>query len=360
MTSLNNRSAIRMGGAHKESNPVNGQLPGSGAGQQFDESQGAYGLIGTSEPMQHVYSLLEKFAASDAAVHISGASGTGKELAAVAIHGNSKRRKGPFVIVNCGVLPPGLIQSELFGHEKGAFTGATQNKIGRFEAANHGTIFLDEIGDLPLELQVNLLRFLEQSTIQRVGSNENVSLNVRVIAASHVDLKRAVSEGQFREDLYYRLRVLQLEMPVLRNRGGDVVILANHFLAQFSLTIDRKIIGFSHDALLAISQWHWPGNVRELMNRVQHATVMSESDLISRQDLGLERRTAERYLMTLCEARSLAEKTSILNSLDHSNYNHVIAAEQLEISRMTLYRLMKKHSISGLPEESSSGSGDAK
>ena len=230
-------------------------------------------MVGVSAPMQAVFRNLRKIAAVDAPVLITGETGTGKELAARAIHERSRRSSGPFVAVNCAALPATLIQSELFGYERGAFTGAQRRKIGSIESANGGILFLDEIGDLSLDLQVNLLRFLEESAIQRVGSPKEIPVDVRVIAATHDDMERATAEGRFREDLYYRLNVLRLEMPMLRARGEDIEVLARFFFEKFRQETSHKVIGFSPEALQSMADYDWPGNVRELINRVRRATV---------------------------------------------------------------------------------------
>ena len=238
-------------------------------------------MIGMSKAMRDLYRTIEKSCEVDAPMVIDGESGTGKELAARAIHQLSSRSSGPFVAVNCAALPATLIQSELFGHEKGAFTGAQQRKIGRLEAAAGGTIFLDEIGDLPLDLQVNLLRVLQNRTIERLGSNQEIHLNVRIIAASHVNLEQAVEQGRFREDLYYRLNVLRLHTPPLREREGDVTLLAQHYFNKLLGTAHRTARGFSQQAIRVMTHYTWPGNVRELVNRVGRAAIMSENRLLT-------------------------------------------------------------------------------
>mgnify|MGYP001556143356 FL=1 len=296
--------------------------------------------------MRAVFTAIPKIASSDAYVLIQGESGSGKELVAQAIHDESRRSANPFHAVNCAALSEGLIQSELFGHEKGAFTGAHRRKTGRFEAAAGGTILLDEIGDMPRETQINLLRFLETRKIERVGGCQSIETDVRIIAASHIDLEPAIREGMFREDLFFRLSVLSLRLPPLRDRGDDIRRLADHFFNRYTNEVSRRrLIGFSADARLAMSQWHWPGNVRELKNRVQRAIVMGDGGPISRQDLGLERRRRMRETMTLDEARGEAERDAILNALDFTGYNITEAADKLQVCRMTLYRLMKKHEI---------------
>ncbi|HET9122234.1 MAG TPA: sigma-54 dependent transcriptional regulator, partial [Acidiferrobacteraceae bacterium] len=276
----------------------------------LDEAQSAAEpeMVGASATMQKLFRDIRKLAKIDAPIFISGESGTGKELAAQAIHERSSYATGPFIAVNCGALPPNLVQSELFGHEKGAFTGAFQRKIGRLEAASNGTIFLDEIGDLPLDQQVNLLRFLQEKTVQRVGGTEAIPINVRVLAATHVDLEQAVKQGRFREDLYYRLHVLYIKIPPLRERQGDVELLARYFFDKFSRDKSRAVKGFSQQALQVMNNYEWPGNVRELINRVRRAMVMCENRMIKAADLGLDRRNGRRQVVSLNEARMVAEK----------------------------------------------------
>ena len=308
-------------------------------------SEEKFEMVGTVPAMQKVFNTIRRVASVDAPVFIQGESGTGKELAARAIHERSLRACAPFIAVNCGALPGNLIQSELFGHEKGAFTGANQRKIGQIEAASHGTLFLDEIGDLPLELQVNLLRFLEEKTIQRIGSVEETQVDVRVLSATHVDLEKAVEEGRFREDLYHRLNVLQVELPPLRQRQEDIEILAKFFFQKFIEDKPMKVKGFSQEALTLIRQYHWPGNIRELINRVRRAMVMCEQRLIKPADLGLERRYANRSLITLEQARNNAEKEALVSALCRNKYKVKKAAAELGVSRVTLYRLMEKHEL---------------
>ncbi len=310
-------------------------------------------IIGASRAMKATFQRIAKISQSDAPVLVQGETGTGKELCALAIHAHSVRAPRPFVAVNCGALPDKLIQSELFGHEKGSFTGAHQRKIGRIEAADGGTLFLDEIGDLSLDLQVNLLRVLQGGTYERVGSTETMHANIRVIAATHVDIEKAVHEKRFREDLYYRLNVLNLEVPPLRAREGDVTLLARHWFDMFAAEKNPQVRGFSRDAFAALSRHSWPGNVRELINRVRRAMVMCERQLIGPEDLGLDYIGSYRDVPveeTLAEARERAEREAICEALDKNAGNLSRSARSLGVSRVTLYRLLEKYQIPhGLP-----------
>lgn len=303
-------------------------------------------LIGTSSAMRKVRRELRKItAAHKVPVLISGESGTGKELAALAIHRNSNRSDAPFIAVNCGALPANLIQSELFGHEKGAFTGALCRGIGRIEAAHGGTIFLDEIGDLPLELQVNLLRFLQEKTIERVGATQSIAIDTHVIAATHLDLAREVENGRFREDLFYRLNVLAVTLPPLRERQQDIELLANHYLHKFAVERKGPVHGFSDSAITYLKHYAWPGNVRELVNRVHRAVIMHEQPWISAAELGFKASPSPsiNLLMSLEQARQEADKQAIALSLKCTSNNVSAAARQLGITRTTMYRLMEKY-----------------
>ena len=322
-------------------------------------------MVGTSQAMRAAFNAIRKYATTDAPVLITGESGTGKELVALAIHERSVSKAGPFAPINCAALPPMLIASELFGHEKGAFTGAYQRKIGRIEAAKGGTLFLDEIGDLPLEMQVHLLRFLQEKTIDRVGGRGSIRVDVRVIAATNDDLNKAVAEGRFREDLFFRLNVLCLEMPPLRARGDDVDLLSTYFLRKFNEEMNRPDLGFDESARRAIRGYRWPGNVRELISCVRRGVVMAEGDKITLGDLSLpeggekpavgEGRAAgtgyggdlgeDGRAMPLARARSELEIALIRRALARRDRNIKRTAEDLDISRVTLYRLMDKHGI---------------
>jgi DNA-binding NtrC family response regulator len=302
-------------------------------------------MIGSSAVMRGVARKLCRIASVDAPVLITGETGTGKELAAQAIHDQSARAQGPFEVVNCAALPPSLIQTELFGHEKGSFTGAHQRRVGRFEMADGGTIFLDEIGDLPPDLQVTLLRILEQKKLRRVGATRDIPLDVRVLAATHVNLEQAVQDGRFREDLYYRLNVLRVNLPALRNREGDAEVLADHFLENCCRRLKTRGLRFTRQARLAICSYDWPGNVRELINCVERAAVMSESRLITPEDLGIAGRTSAEAPPTLEAARAKAEKEAVVSALYRTGHNLAQAARELGVSRVTVYRLIEKHEI---------------
>jgi len=306
----------------------------------------SFQIIGESEWVNEINPFLRKVASSDASVLVTGESGTGKELVAKTIHSLSDRADKPFVAINCGAIPEHLIQSELFGHEKGAFTGAHKLKIGRIEAANYGTLFLDEIGDLPLPLQVNFLRVLQEGKIERVGGNETILLDIRVISATNINLEKAIAEGGFRQDLYYRLNVLNVGVPPLRDRPGDAKLLANHFLKQLTSHQHRPITEFNKSAEVMIASYSWPGNVRELINRVKRAVVLCENSKISLQDLGFVAGDEKnKNTMTLACAREQADKSIIALSLACTDHNISAASRLLNISRLSLYRLMDKYAF---------------
>ena len=301
-------------------------------------------MVGSCDAMLALFRSIRKVAMTDAPVFISGESGTGKELTAVAIHERSARRDQPFVAINCGAIPAHLLQSELFGYERGAFTGANQRKIGRVEAANGGTLFLDEIGDLPLESQASLLRFLQERKVERIGGHGSTPVDVRIISATHVDMQTAMIEGRFRADLYHRLCVLQIDEPPLRARGKDIELLAKHMLDRFKKDASRRLRGFAPDAIAAIHNYGWPGNVRELINRVRRAIVMSEGRQISARDLELGE-YVEVAPVSLAQAREAAERQAIELALLRHRGRLGDAAQELGISRVTLYRLLSAHGM---------------
>lgn len=299
---------------------------------------------GQSPPMLGVRAMLHRYADVDLPVLITGESGTGKELAARALHDLSRRRGRPFVAMNCGAIAPTLVQSELFGHERGAFTGATARRMGLFESADGGTVFLDEIGDLPLDAQTNLLRVLQEGTVERVGSHQAIRVDVRVLAATHVDLEAAIAAGRFRQDLFYRLDVLRLQMPPLRARGADVELLAREFLDAFRAGHTVQARGFSAAARQCLRQHAWPGNVRELLNRVRRAAVVAEQALIEPADLQLGPSNAA--VVALDAHRDRIERGALIDALRATGCNVSASARRLDVSRVTIYRLCRKHGVS--------------
>ena len=302
-------------------------------------------MIGNSPKMQDVFSTIRKVATTDAPVLITGESGTGKELVARAIHRLSIRESKPFIPINCSAIPENLIESELFGHEKGTFTGAHAQRIGRFEMAEGGTLFLDEIGDLPQLLQVKLLRFLQEKVIERVGGREQIEVDTRILAATNRDLEEAMKKATFREDLYYRLNVVKVSLPPLRDRQADVILLAKTFLDRYTSEIRKKIKGFNSQALESIERYAWPGNVRELENRIKRAVIMSEGKKITAEDLELESTVGKKEPMVLKDARKMLEKDLILKAITRNDNSLTKAAAELGVSRPTLYDLMEKLGI---------------
>jgi DNA-binding NtrC family response regulator len=301
-------------------------------------------MVGSCDAMRALYRSIRKVAMTDAPVLISGESGTGKELTAIAIHQRSNRRGQPFVAINCGAIPAHLLQSELFGYERGAFTGANQRKIGRVEIANGGTLFLDEIGDLPLESQAALLRFVQDRKVDRLGATGSTPVDVRIVSATHVDLSAAMIGGRFRADLYHRLRVLQIDEPPLRARGNDIELLAKHMLERFRKDASPRLRGFAPDAIAAMYDYNWPGNVRELINRVRRAIVMSDGRGIHARDLELGEYD-EAAPVSLAQARHTAERQAIDLALLRNRGRLGEAASDLGISRVTLYRLLIAHGM---------------
>lgn len=298
------------------------------------------GMIGNSSEMQAFFGAIRKVASAEAPVLILGESGTGKEVAARAIHQRSSRKGNPFVAINCGAIPETLLESELFGHEKGAFTGAHAQRKGHVEAAVGGTLFLDEIGELPLALQVKILRFLQDKCITRVGGRTEIPVDTRVIAATNANLRELIESGSFREDLYYRLAVVVLQLPALRERGGDVRFLANAFLRRFGAENQRTGLRFGAAALRAMERYDWPGNVRELENRVRRAVIMADGKQISPSDLELD--GAHSAFTTLREAREQLDRELVQQALRRNAGKISGAAHELGISRPTLYELMEK------------------
>ncbi len=299
-------------------------------------------MIGTSTVMQGVFASIRKVAATDAPVLVLGESGTGKEVAARAIHNLSSRREGPFIAINCSAIPETLLESELFGHEKGAFTGAHVQRKGRIEHATGGTLFLDEIGEVPLSIQVKLLRFLQEQTIERIGGRGEIKVDARVVAATHVDLQRGIKEGTFREDFFYRLAVVRLHLPPLRDREDDLRLVAQAFLLRFGAENNRQNLVFSQDALRAIYRHPWPGNIRELQNRIRRAVIMGEGTRLTAADLELETANAGAPILTLKDARESLERDMIRSALRRHGGKIAPAAVELGISRPTLYDMMEK------------------
>jgi two-component system NtrC family response regulator len=303
------------------------------------------GMLGSSPAMISVFNSIRKVATTDAPVLILGESGTGKERAALAIHHKGIRREGPFVAINCSAIPETLLESELFGHERGAFTGAHAQRKGRIEMASGGTLFLDEIGEIPLPLQVKLLRFLQEQKIERVGGRSEIEVDTRVIAATNSDLKKGMAGGRFREDLFYRLAVVVLTLPPLRDREGDVMLLAREFLRRCAAEAGKPGIVFDKDAVRAVSAYGWPGNVRELENRVKRAVIMADRKRISAEDLELTDELTKAGITTLREAREAVERKLILQGLRKHSGKITAVANELGISRPTLYELMEKLQI---------------
>jgi len=314
---------------------------------RIEMSSGFSGLIGKDPQMQVIYKLIEDVAPTEATVLIQGESGTGKELVARAIHDKSLRRDKPFVVINCSAYPATLLESELFGHEKGAFTGAIRQKAGRFEQADGGTAFLDEIGEISPTAQIKLLRILQSRQFERLGGEKTLSVNVRILAATNKDLLREVKNGSFREDLFYRLNVIPIQLPALRNRRNDIPLLTRHFLQQFAAEQDKPTEGFSSEAMRVMLDYHWPGNVRELENSIEHAAVLAKSKNIEVSDLpkallqaGSEQTSAGSNRILIENERKL-----LLEVLDACSWNKKAAAHRLGISRSTLYDKLRKYQI---------------
>ena len=306
---------------------------------QLDEKYGLGNIVGSSPAMQRVFRMVRQAAPTDATVLLEGPSGTGKELVARAIHNLSPRAKGPFVAVELAAISPSLLEAELFGHEKGAFTGAVARRVGRFEAANHGTLFLDEISEMPLEIQVKLLRVLQEREFQRLGSNDSVKTDIRIVAATNRDLAAYVRTGKFREDLYYRLNVIDLHLPALKDRAGDIPLLVGRFLKEFG----GKTI--SPEAMKLLEAYPWPGNVRELRNAVEKMCVLSPTGEIGEEDVPDEMKRGGARTLSTAGTLEETEKEKILAVLEEVGGNRTKAAERLGISRRTIYRKLEEYGL---------------
>ena len=311
------------------------------------EDKTVLGTMITAAPeMAKVARTIERVAPTNVSVMLLGASGTGKELLAKGLHEASDRRSGAFIAINCAAIPENLLESELFGHEKGAFTGAVKTTEGKIELADGGTLFLDEVGDIPLPLQVKLLRFLQERVIERIGGRKPIAVDTRIVCATHQNLEAMIGEGTFREDLFYRLAEVVVKIPALAERPGDGVLLAKHFLARFSAEMNPQVKGFAPDALAAIDSWNWPGNVRELENRVKRAVIMADGKLVNAEDLDLgEGEEGDDMALNLKQAREEADRRMIRKALARSQGNISSTAKLLGISRPTLYDLLKQYDL---------------
>ncbi len=304
------------------------------------------GLITGAPEMVKVARTIERVAKANVSVMLLGASGTGKELLAHGVHDCSDRKAGSFIAINCAAIPENLLESELFGHEKGAFTGAVKTTEGKIEQAHGGTLFLDEVGDIPLPLQVKLLRFLQERTIERIGGRKPIAVDTRIVCATHQDLEAMIADGGFREDLFYRLAEIVIKIPALADRTGDAPLLAKAFLNRFATEMNPQIKGFTPDALAAIDDWHWPGNVRELENRIKRAVIMADGKLVAAGDLDLEDgATDDLQALNLKSAREQTDRKIIRHALARSDGNISNTAKMLGISRPTLYDLLKQYDL---------------
>jgi two-component system NtrC family response regulator len=303
------------------------------------------GIVGSSPQMLSVLRTIEKIAPTDVSILLLGASGTGKELLAHAIHALSRRAKGPFIPLSCAAIPETLFESELFGHERGAFTGAVKQTLGKIECADRGTLFLDEIGDIPQPIQVKLLRFLQNQVIERVGGRHSIQVDVRIVCATHQNLTHLIADGRFREDLFYRINEVEVQVPSLRDRVGDAPLLANYFLKRFAVEFNRPVRAFTPGALIAIENHPWRGNVRELEHRVKRATIMASSSVIGAEDLQLDAAPEPKLTLDLRDARLRAEAQVLRQALSQTGSNVSQAAKLLGISRPTLYDLMRQHGL---------------
>ncbi len=318
--------------------------------KQLNQDVGKETLLGSiisgSPEMTKVARTIERVSRTNASVMLLGSSGTGKELLANGLHNSSERHDKPFIAINCGAIPENLLESELFGHEKGAFTGAVKTTEGKIEQANGGTLFLDEVGDIPLPLQVKLLRFLQERNVERIGGRKLIPVDVRVVCATHRNLNQMITEKTFRDDLYYRLAEIIVNIPSLNERTGDAILLAKHFLKKFASEMNPVVKGFRPDALSAIDMWEWPGNVRELENTIKRAVIMADDNMISVDDLALEEDADEMDdFINLKAARELADRRAIKRAISRTEGNISNAAKLLGISRPTLYDLLKQYQM---------------
>jgi two-component system NtrC family response regulator len=305
------------------------------------------GFITADPAMMKVCRTIERVADTDVSVMLLGASGTGKEVLARGLHAASRRANGNFVAINCAAIPENLLESELFGYERGAFTGAIKTTEGKIELAEGGTLFLDEVGDIPLSLQVKLLRFLQERTIERIGGRKPIAVDTRIVCATHQDIDAMVADGRFREDLYYRLAELVVRIPPLALRPGDAILLARQLLKRYAREMNSRVKGFSPDALAAIDGWSWPGNVRELENRLKRSVVMADGKLVTADDLDLLQDQEDSGFLNLKAARERADRIAITRAITRADGNISTAAKLLGISRPTLYDLLKQHGMGG-------------
>ncbi len=313
-----------------------------------DDSRVLGRIISGAPEMMKVARTIERVAAAQVSVMLLGASGTGKELLAQGLHDVSTRRNEAFVAINCAAIPETLLESELFGHEKGAFTGAVKTTPGKIEQAQGGTLFLDEVGDIPLALQVKLLRFLQERVIERLGGRQPIAVDTRIICATHQNLEAMIAAGSFREDLYYRLAEIVIRIPALRDRPGDPALLARHFLSRFARDMNPQVKGLAPDAMAALDAWNWPGNVRELENRMKRAVIMADGKLVTAADLDLDDERIEGGdVVNLKAAREMADRRAIRRAIARTDGNISGAAKILGISRPTLYDLLKQYQMQG-------------
>ena len=310
--------------------------------QQHDQNMPLRGIITASPQMLKVCRTIEKIAPSDITTLLLGASGTGKERCAQALHELSPRADQPLIAINCAAIPENLLESELFGYEKGAFTGAAKTTPGKIEYADKGTLFLDEIGDLPMELQAKLLRFLQERVVERIGGRKEIPVDVRIICATHQDLPRHIEDGRFREDLYYRISEIVLDIPPLKDRDGDVLVLAKSFLNTLSDEYNASAKEFSPDAVVAMESYEWPGNVRELESKIKRGVIMADGNHVTAEDLQLSEGNAEPLPLNLKEVREEAERKAVIRAMNHCNDNITDAANILGITRPTLYNLLER------------------